>query len=116
MINAHDRTASELLNGLARSDQAPEGRLGQREERGCPVCGQTMTAQEERGATAAVCSQHGVWFDQDQWEQYTASRRPAGPTHVVDAVTSFGTRRPRGYSFPPKADLVEEQYDLGGGD
>jgi Zn-finger nucleic acid-binding protein len=90
--------------------------LLQRGERHCPVCGQAMHVRPEQGALADVCPEHGVWFDQEQWEQFAASRRaPERRANHIVATTRPEVRRYR--ALPPEEDdLYEGLFELGGGD
>src|SRR5262245_17125573 len=118
MNNSHDPAVSPLLEAIDQEARPSQNeRPGPRRERPCPIGGEAMTAPPEGDALANVCPEHGVWFEQDQWERFTSRRahepRPGG---AAEAARS-GARRPRGYTYPPDGDdLFEELFDLGGGD
>ncbi|MFW6164293.1 MAG: zf-TFIIB domain-containing protein [Planctomycetota bacterium] len=52
---------------MATSDPRPSGDRSET-TRSCPVCGEAMIKERERGVTIDVCDEHGIWLDKGELE------------------------------------------------
>ena len=72
-------------------DQAgdPNENIVPQGKRPCPICGQVMHVEQNRGVSIDVCTAHGVWLDNGELQEITGriarSYRRINDTAVKDA-------------------------------
>lgn len=60
--------------------------------RRCPVCGEPMLQEHQRGVTIDVCEAHGIWLARGELEAITRSITTRQLRHRRDAVRSARRR------------------------
>ncbi|MBN2474740.1 MAG: zf-TFIIB domain-containing protein [Pirellulales bacterium] len=60
------------------TDNAPPDHAGPPNMRPCPVCGQPMATEQRSGVTVKACSRHGVWFENERFEELSGKGRQVG--------------------------------------